>query len=803
MNIYQLQYTRLGRQGSGAGWQVAAVTRGTPQIAVNAFYKLASNLVAAGTGSAMPPKVWDIQLQDHFAFISRVNYNSRNIGNETDIRGVSFVHAYAVRAEDFQKLMEEPDRILGWRPEAFEDNYDGKKELPQTEEIPFDRMERKQLMERFALTEEDYARLMSCVYAAIGSASGSLCICLPGAKAEEFEELAREAAFLVYDGLPYLLRLKLSVFSYRRSGAAVYFAESAGDGESFFNLGTKTCRCQEPPACDFIRDSLQMEPGRRRELFDAMDDFTGETYGGNYEAVRIHHLELAYHAVMREARADQLDSFMKEASGIRAYHYDRLDSYFDYLLSRYLEENREIPADSFRRLLRRYGETENQELKRNLLIYYAEHLCVPGNEEAYETVYRFQTEEPEAYQLIWSRLESRRPEFLSSYYLDYYLNAHIDSLEKCGEFLQENPSLEPAVAERIIQIVSGLFQREMGRAAGNSERYALCRRCGELCASVEQIVPEWGEKFRADRIQEYWKRFDERQFSYRMDQEYEEMGLYRPETQVPDTVRQLMRAREELFERPNLRHYAEVFLGGRLIREKNRREALIDELRSELKRRNDVKLDTCLLLNYRGEAGFSLGRAAQDMRECGLSVFLREPEMSGSFADSAVLSAGSTALEQFKSQLQEMEKGRGDSDFFNWVHVYQYYFPKKENGGGILDYIQKWLLFLAMIPVNVIVCRYLIQRSAGVGYGVSAAAAVFLIGGMVFQLGFDEMGLGELFEEYGAGAVIMTVCFAVIGIALAAFAVLAPVPLGMIAAAIISALLFAGQLVLLWKIVRA
>ena len=136
MNIYQLQYTRLGRQGIGAGWQVSGGTKGTPQLAVNIFEKLASNLVSARTGAEMPPEVWDIQIQERYVFLSHVNYISKNIGDDTDTRGVSFVHGYVLRAEDFKELVKEPWRAVGFPAELFDKNYEGKRELPLLVELP-------------------------------------------------------------------------------------------------------------------------------------------------------------------------------------------------------------------------------------------------------------------------------------------------------------------------------------------------------------------------------------------------------------------------------------------------------------------------------------------------------------------------------------------------------------------------------------------------------------------------------------------------------------------------------------------
>ena len=53
----------------------------------------------------MPGEALDIQIVEHYAYISHINYSSKNIGDETDTRGVSFVHGYILRAEDYLELV--------------------------------------------------------------------------------------------------------------------------------------------------------------------------------------------------------------------------------------------------------------------------------------------------------------------------------------------------------------------------------------------------------------------------------------------------------------------------------------------------------------------------------------------------------------------------------------------------------------------------------------------------------------------------------------------------------------------------
>ena len=125
--IYQLYYTRLGKQGSNAGWQVASASAGVPQLVKNTFYKLASNLVTIGAKPHVPPMAFDLQIMENYVFLSHINYNSVNQGSETDIRGVSFIHGFAVRVEEYRELVREPEKFLGISGDAVVLNYNGQK----------------------------------------------------------------------------------------------------------------------------------------------------------------------------------------------------------------------------------------------------------------------------------------------------------------------------------------------------------------------------------------------------------------------------------------------------------------------------------------------------------------------------------------------------------------------------------------------------------------------------------------------------------------------------------------------------
>ncbi len=808
MNIYQLQYTRLGRQGIGAGWQVSGGTKGTPQLAVNIFEKLASNLVSARTGAEMPPEVWDIQIQERYVFLSHVNYISKNIGDDTDTRGVSFVHGYVLRAEDFKELVKEPWRAVGFPAELFDKNYEGKRELPLLEELPAEPMDKYEVLASLGLDQEGYRRLMERVYAALSAVGGNVCVCSEKTEQKNFEELAKKIAFLVYDGLPYLFRLKLSVFSYDRQGAFLTFSRKAEGHENVFDLDTGMGYGPEAPGYGFIQACTSLgDEDARRQLLAEMEEFSDITYGGNYEAVRLHHMELACGAVRRDVTPERLDVLMKDAAGVKAYRYDLLDAYLGDLLGVYWRIGKELPGpEIYKKLQRRFVETENQEFRQMFCNYYADHMCLPGNTGAYETMYHFQTERPGDYEYLIRYLEEKRPEFVNAYYFDYYLDRHLDTAARYEEFVsQKNGPLDANVAARIFDILGRLLKKETASVSGNEGLLALTKRYEEYGRIPGAALPDRMAGFSRLLKENYWNHFDVSQFEYSRDQEYAQMGLYDRGMPIPDAVRKLVDGGRMLLESPDLKTFQQTFLSGSVIQDSKKRKALVDELRQIMKAKPGVPLDSYLLANYRGESGFDLHAVATDLRDSDRNMYLHTPDLAGGFLDSRLLNGNGEVLEKFKEQLKALEKENGQGGMALLRNVYLLYFPPMRADDRMMclwDYVQKWMMFAALMPPVVIGCRVAFQSSQILGIVASVAAGILAVAALALNIRFGETDIKEFFEQNGGVVLAVTAVGAAISAALAVLTALASVPL-LIVMAVLSAVLVIARIVLLMKTLYA
>lgn len=72
---------------------------------------------------------------------------------------------------------------------------------------------------------------------AIENYSNPLCICLSLPR-EQYKEAYRELLYLIMKGLPLHLRIKISAFSYARTGAAIYVSDHT-EGNNYFDLDTR------------------------------------------------------------------------------------------------------------------------------------------------------------------------------------------------------------------------------------------------------------------------------------------------------------------------------------------------------------------------------------------------------------------------------------------------------------------------------------------------------------------------------------------------------------------------------------
>lgn len=802
--IYQLYYTRLGRQGTDAGWQVAATSTSTPQLVKNAFYKLASNLVAIGSGAQVPSMIFDLQILENYVFFSHINYHSINEGSETDSRGVSFVHGFAMKAEDYRNICHEPEQLLGVESSAITLNYNGVKELPLLDRLPFQMPGQEELLAKYHLDQAGYSQLMRCVYGAVGTVGGSLVICSSQVKGEALRGLFQEITCLVMRSLPYAFRMKISAFSGIRQGALLCFAEEVPEKGYYFNLDTGESRCPQIPEYEFMRQlsNLSLTPEQRTQFYDMLEQFTEVTYGGNYEALKPGHMELAYRAACKRTTDEELDEHTREAAALRAFKYDLLDEYYAHLIQCYVKADREFPsADVFKKLQKRYVDTACPELKTAFADYYSRKVCVPGEVAAYDMLYRMETAKPEDHQYLWKKLEEIRPEFLNAYYVDYYLERQVDSFEKLERMCRENPeSLEGSVGDKLLEIMTGFFDREFAQADNNTQRHQVCRKYAGLCSCFPEPLQAKANACAAMFKEAYWKQFAVREFSYRNQKEYYDMGAGMAKNQVvPKKVEQLLDARDTFIQGPDIRNFQSVFLSPKVIAEEPLRKKLLKELHEEAGSMGDLPLDAYLLLNSSPDGTFDLGHLITDLRTGG-KLQAGYPEVAESFRSSQILTPGSAAEEHLKAQVKEKAKDKNANPLIR--ELYQLYFPKKTHknrGRYLFDLVQKCMLFLAVSLTYVEVAKYLMGENMLLGMIAAGVGAVAAIGGLILNLMLGETNSVRFLAEGEVPVLIGFIVYLVVSIGLVvAAALVSAVWMNFVMIAVVLLLLF-GRLFLVLK----
>lgn len=802
--IYQLYYTRLGKQGSNAGWQVASASAGVPQLVKNTFYKLASNLVTIGAKPHVPPMAFDLQIMENYVFLSHINYNSVNQGSETDIRGVSFIHGFAVRVEEYRELVREPEKFLGISGDAVVLNYNGQKELPLLEAFPCRPLSQREILAKYRLDQDRFYDLMDCVYAVMNMVGGSLVVKWSECHGEKQRTLFQEMLCVIMQNLPYILRMKVSAFSGIRQGAMVCFCDELPESGNWYDLDTGEFQCPEPIQYDFITDAgnLAIPDETKKQFYSQLEEFIDVTYGGKYDSVRLNHVELAYRGIWfqnMKPSEEEVDAYIKEAVSLKAYKYDKLDLYYAKLIGHYLGRNREFPSpEVLKRLQRRYIETSCRELKEAFAGYYTAMVCHPGAVPAYEMLYRLESLRPEDYRDLVDRLLQIRPTFLDVYHIDYYLEKRVtdyESLERtCRE---EERALEGPAGGKLMEIMTRIFQEELGTAQDNSQRHEICKRYTSLCRSFPQSRQGEADACIHMFCDGYWNSFNEEEFSYKKEEEYWEMI---PEEDgsitVPENVCVLLDARANFFKGPDIEEFERVFLTDEVIPGEAERKNLVRELREQARKQRNLPLDAFLLLNYRAGSRFDLNLLARDMENS------RMAQAGGAGLDialerSRVLVPGSEAEAVFVEQLKTAVKDKNSHALIK--EFYKYYFPPKEAGSSLADLVQKCLLFLAVALTYVVMAKYLMGENAALGLAAAGIGGAASAAGLAVNLKLGRTNCFELIARKDAGAIRWLAVFAVVAAAVVAAAVLvSEIWMTYIMGAAVAALL-AGRILIIVK----
>ena len=124
MNIYQLYYTRKGKQEFDAGWQIVGKSDEImPDMA--AYYKGMRSQETDGVGKCMetPDSAITLERNGYYLYLTASNYNAEGLDN----RGNIFYHGLVFYISDFYEICKLPENICGLGNNTFvSDNKGGK-----------------------------------------------------------------------------------------------------------------------------------------------------------------------------------------------------------------------------------------------------------------------------------------------------------------------------------------------------------------------------------------------------------------------------------------------------------------------------------------------------------------------------------------------------------------------------------------------------------------------------------------------------------------------------------------------------
>ena len=209
MDLYQAGYTRRGRQGEGSGWSLVSESEGMSQKAKDGFAGFAGNLAELVQSIDMPEEAIGMFYDDRFLYYLHINYKTEAEGG--DNRGISFTHGYCFNLMDYYTLCKNPEKLFGIKEEVFLKNYDSNVvSYPMMEDFSYHNMNLEYLKEKYQLSRELYRRLLIGATCAIEGYTDSLCIKMNCAK-EEYAQVCKEVMYLIMQGLPYHLRIKVTL----------------------------------------------------------------------------------------------------------------------------------------------------------------------------------------------------------------------------------------------------------------------------------------------------------------------------------------------------------------------------------------------------------------------------------------------------------------------------------------------------------------------------------------------------------------------------------------------------------------
>jgi len=469
MNLYQVGYFREGRQGSNAGWEMVAPSKGMSQIAKEGFKGIAAKLAELKKIVVSIPAInTGVFLYDRFVYLMNVNYAAKG----KDRRGVTYVHGYCFSIADYYELCANPEKICGVTKNAFplerDDTIDA---FPMVNEWEYTSFSFTELLNKYQLSDEEYRLLVLGAINAIENYRDPLCISL-SLPDESYSETYRELLYLIMKGLPYHLRIKISAFSYAGSGATVYLSDHV-EGNNYIDLdkkefGVDISRMSRLGFTKIYNTLPANAEAQRDAIFQTMADFTNKSFANPLKDAGCALVEAGF---QKKIKKNENESGEQKAEEL-------LNMFLGYQLTD-SEEVLEYLVDLLSQINGSNGWVRDSRSRKRLLDFYEKAQCEAFDKEMDRLLAReILSAETKGYDKLneWSRSEPRyseicmviqkiRPDYYEDYYLNSYLKYCLTRLNRIQQFLMQNPDAGIEVQKRVLQILEQVVDKEMSRCA--------------------------------------------------------------------------------------------------------------------------------------------------------------------------------------------------------------------------------------------------------------------------------------------------------------------------------------------------
>lgn len=777
MKLYQAGYFRRGKQGANAGWNIVSPSEGMSKIAKDGFQGLAANLTELKRRGTMPVTNLGLFLYDRFVYLLHVNYAASG----EDARGVTYVHGYCFNLSDYYELCREPSRLCGILDENFQLEYDESvRAYPVKEGFETGKMlDFSALAEKYHLSDEDYRKLMLGALCAIDGGD-PLCIkCdLP---LEEYKQAYRELLYLIMEGLPFHLRIKVSGFSYSGAKAAVYLS-SEREGGNYADLDSHEFSC-DTARMDLLQfTELYRMPlaqrAVREKVYEKMADFTDKAFENPLKEAACHQVEAAYQSEIRRNRAggispDEAPELLQNFIACNPADSAEAGSYLADLVRLTGERGYEITDKKVKNRLQKFYEKTTDERCRQEMDRYFAMSVVRQGKKGYRTLNELR-ENGEQFASVCRMIRSQDEDYYVHYYETEYLPGILSDLDKVDAFLSEDQGefMTPDGYRTALGIFKKLILEKIN-AVDSFESFQQAEKTASrlLVKFMKRVEAEMGDVLK-DAYEKLWERFDLTWFDPEKYEEYRDCKIDSvvQKSRKAAAVADLMRLIRSDFEQ-NRDFMIDLLLTDEILQDDGEKEALQKTLRREYKKagnwRDAESLDVmlCLYYDHRSDQ-FRTPAWCSDCfkKRCEMSVFspakvqervenssvLRESRWRERFAEDLEM-----AIREAKKAELDREQVRGLKLYYNCL-MGRDIDPRHDSSrkDHFIDSIHRIFIgFCALTAAGA--GLYNVYRSAEDSGGLKTGVYVLAIAFLVLWLGafiakiFLSGGLGDLMENAG------------------------------------------------------